>query len=202
MKLGVLGGTFDPVHAGHLLLGESAREELGLDRVIFMPAGQPWRKASRQITTIEHRLAMLRLAVQDNPAFEVSAIEARRRGPSYTAETLAELRDAHPGAQLFLILGEDALADLPNWYNPPRILELATIAVAARTGEGPNLREAERLMPGLAARAAWLRMPIIEISATGIRERVRLGLSIRYRVPPAVEAYIRDHGLYRDPATA
>jgi len=195
-KVGVLGGTFDPVHIGHLLLAESAREELGLERVVFMPAGRPWRKASREVSPAEHRLAMLRLAVAGNDAFEVSTIEVEREGPTYTVETLEELRRKDPGAALFFIVGEDALADLPNWREPQRILELATVAVAGRTAEGPNLRQAEAMMPGLVARAVWLRMPIIEISATGIRERVRLGLSIRYRVPAAVEAYIREHRLY------
>lgn len=195
-KVGVLGGTFDPVHIGHLLLAESAREELGLERVVFMPAGRPWRKASREVSPAEHRLAMLRLAVAGNDAFEVSTIEVEREGPTYTVETLEELRRRDPGAALFFIVGEDALADLPNWREPQRILELATVAVAGRTAEGPNLRQAEAMMPGLVARAVWLRMPIIEISATGIRERVRLGLSIRYRVPAAVEAYIREHRLY------
>jgi len=195
-KVGVLGGTFDPVHIGHLLLAESAREELGLERVVFMPAGRPWRKASREVSPAEHRLAMLRLAVAGNDAFEVSTIEVEREGPTYTVETLEELRRMDPGAALFFIVGEDALADLPNWREPQRILELATVAVAGRTAEGPNLRQAEAMMPGLVARAVWLRMPIIEISATGIRERVRLGLSIRYRVPAAVEAYIREHRLY------
>jgi nicotinate-nucleotide adenylyltransferase len=195
-KVGVLGGTFDPVHIGHLLLAESAREELGLERVVFMPAGRPWRKASREVSPAEHRLAMLRLAVAGNDAFEVSTIEVEREGPTYTVETLEELRRRDPGAALFFIVGEDALADLPNWREPQRILQLATVAVAGRTAEGPNLRQAEAMMPGLVARAVWLRMPIIEISATGIRERVRLGLSIRYRVPAAVEAYIREHRLY------
>ncbi len=198
MRTGIVGGTFDPVHVGHLLLGESATEELKLERLLFMPAGQPWRKASRSVSPVDHRLAMLRLAINDNPAFEVSTLELEREGPSYTADTLMALKEGEPGAELFFIVGEDALADLPKWHAPARILELATIAVAARGAEGPNLREAERLMPGLVAKAVWLRMPIIEISATGIRERVRLGMSIRYRVPPAVEDYIRDHGLYRE----
>lgn len=199
-KVGVLGGTFDPVHIGHLLLAECAREELGLERVVFMPAGRPWRKASREVSPAQHRVAMLRLAVADNDAFEVSTIEVEREGPTYTVETLAEMRRRDPGAALYFIVGEDALADLPNWREPQRILELATVAVAARTGEGPNLRQAEAMMPGLAGKAVWLRMPIIEISASGIRERVRLGLSIRYRVPAAVEAYIREHALYGRPA--
>lgn len=197
MKMGVLGGTFDPVHVGHLLLGECAREELGLECVLFVPAGQPWRKAGREVSPAEDRLAMLRLALADNAAFRVSTVELEREGPSYTAETLETLGQQYPGAQMFLVLGEDALADLPHWHDPARILDLATVAVAARSGEGPNLRQAEALLPGLVAKVVWLRMPIVEISATGIRERVRRGQSIRYRVLPAVEAYIREHGLYR-----
>ncbi len=197
-KLGVLGGTFDPVHIAHLILGETAREQLGLGKVLFVPAGQPWRKAGRTIAAAEHRLAMLRLAIEGNPAFEVSMLEVERPGPSYTAETLTELEGEEGGVELFLVVGEDSLADLPNWREPERILQLATIAVAAREGEARAAGTAERGLPGLPERVVWLKMPLIEISATAIRERVRQGLSIRYLVPDAVERYIQENGLYRE----
>jgi nicotinate-nucleotide adenylyltransferase len=195
MRLGVLGGTFDPVHVGHLLLAEEAREQLGLERVLFVPAGQPWRKAGRQISEAAHRLKMLRLAIEDNPAFEVSELETARAGPSYTGETLAAIGDKHKDAELFFVLGEDALADLPNWRDPDRILELAMLAVARRPGEGAGSPELVAIAPG---REVWLSMPQIGISSSDIRERVRKGLSVRYRVPDAVGAYIRKHKLYSD----
>ena len=195
MRLGVLGGTFDPVHVGHLVLGEAAREELALERVLFVPAGQPWRKTGQEITAGEQRLEMLRLAVDDNPAFEVVELELQRLGPSYTADTLAELRGRHPDADLYLILGEDALADLPDWRDPNRILDLATLAVARRpTRSGPG--GCIEAPPNVGGHTIWLTMPVLAVSASDIRERVREGLSIRYLVPEAVRNYIEDHCLY------
>jgi len=197
LRLGVLGGTFDPVHVGHLLLAEEASEQLGLERVLFVPAGQPWRKAGRRISKAEHRLAMLRLAAEDNPEFEVSDLEVARPGPSYTGETLASIRVEHKDAEIFFIMGEDALADLPNWRDPDRILELAMLAVARRPGStiGEGCPELVAIAPG---RVVWLSMPTVGISASDIRERVQKGLSVRYRVPAAVDAYIREHKLYKD----
>jgi nicotinate-nucleotide adenylyltransferase len=186
LRLGVLGGTFDPVHIGHLVLGEAAREQLNLDRVLFVPTGVQWRKAGREIAPAEHRVAMVQLAIQGNPAFEVSTLEVERPGPSYTADTLGTLAAENPGAELFVTLGRDAYQDLPNWVRPERIRELATVVVAARGGEGANV----------AAPAVRLEMPEIGISATDIRRRVAGGRSIRYLVPATVEAYIRDQRLY------
>jgi nicotinate-nucleotide adenylyltransferase len=199
LRLGVLGGTFDPVHIGHLLLAEEAREQLGLESVLFVPAGQPWRKAARQISDGKHRLAMLRLAIDQNPAFEVSDVELERRGPSYTGETLARIREEHKKAELFFVMGEDALADLPNWRDPDRILELAMLAVARRPGDDAANPDLVAIAPG---REVWLSMPLIGISSSEIRERVGNGLSIRYRVPNAVEAYIRKQKLYKNSGRA
>jgi nicotinate-nucleotide adenylyltransferase len=197
LRLGVLGGTFDPVHVGHLLLAEEAREQLGLERVLFVPAGQPWRKAGKRISKAADRLAMLRLAAEDNPAFEVSDLEVSRLGPSYTGETLASIRAEHKDAEIFFIMGEDALADLPNWRDPDRIVELAMLAVARRPSDSPEDRDLE-LMAIAPGREVWLSMPRIDISSSEIRERVQKGRSIRYRVPDAVEAYMREHKLYRE----
>lgn len=190
MKLGVLGGTFDPVHIGHLILAESARDQLGLDRVLFVPAGHPWRKEGREIASSGDRVAMLRLAIEGNDPFAVSLVEVEQVGPSYTHVTLKEIAEANSGAEMYFILGRDALTDLPNWKDPDRIMELATLVAAERVGE-----VIAAPVQGV-ARATWLQMPLIEISATAIRERVRRGRSIRYLVPPAVEAYIRERGLY------
>lgn len=191
MKLGVLGGTFDPPHVGHLVLAQRAREQLALDRVVWVPAGEPWRKAGRPVTPAEHRLALVRLAAADEPAFEVSTVEVERPGPSYSVDTLAELARRAPGAELFLLLGRDALEDLPNWHDPERLVTLATLAVAGR-GEGePG--------PGLpaGARVVAVEMPRIDVSATELRERAARGLSLRYLVPDPVATYIQEQGLYR-----
>ncbi|MEX0684096.1 MAG: nicotinate-nucleotide adenylyltransferase [Dehalococcoidia bacterium] len=196
MRLGVLGGTFDPVHLGHLVLAETARAELALDRVVFVPTGYSWRKAGREMLPAEQRCEMVRLAIAGDPHFELSTLEVDREGPSYSEVTLEALAEENPGAQLFFILGRDALADLPNWHAPERIVELATLAVATRVKEGATAAP-EAALGDLRAHIVWLEMPAIAISATGIRERVRAGRSIRYLVPDAVAEYIAAHGLYR-----
>jgi nicotinate-nucleotide adenylyltransferase len=200
MKLGVLGGTFDPPHIGHLILAEEARLTLGLGQVLFVPAGAPWRKAGQELSPREDRLAMVRLAVGDDPNFAVSTLEIEREGPSYTAETLAALRDQFgPETEFSFIMGADSLADFPHWHQPERILELARLAVAERPereDEGVGGILAEDLARAMRERVVWLRMPRIDISATAVRDRVRRGLSIRYWVPSAVEEYIRKHRLY------
>lgn len=200
MKVGVLGGTFDPPHLGHLILAQEAYYALGLTRVLFVPAGEPWRKAGRELSPREQRLALVRQAVAGNPAFAVSTAEVERRGPSYTAETMAELRQQFgPATELFFIMGADSLADFPHWHQPLRILEVARLAVAERSPLGNEaLEEAvpEKLSEALRDRVVWLSMPLIAISASAVRERVRQGLSIRYWVPEAVEEYIHGQRLY------
>ena len=193
MKVGVCGGTFDPPHVGHLILAEAAHNQLKLDKVMFIPAGDPWRKAARKVTPAFHRLEMTRLAVQGNPAFEVEDFEVVREGPSYTVESLEILHD-HLGveAELYLILGEDALADVPHWHQPERLVELSTLAVANRGGVTmPQL-------PFDRARVVPVAMPSIDISSTELRARAAKGLSLRYQVPDAVLRYIEANGLYRD----
>ncbi len=199
MRLGLLGGTFDPVHWGHLALAGAASDELGLDEVLFLPAGQPWRKAGRMIASNEHRLVMLRRGLEGEAVFQVSRLELERPGPSYTADTLEALRDDRPEDELFFLLGEDALMDLPNWARPQRILELARLAVARRADTSPEaLEEAERRLPGLGERVVWLKMPAVAVSATEIRERVRGGQPIGDLVSATVGEYIRKQGLYRE----
>ena len=197
MRLGVFGGTFDPPHLAHLLLAEQAREQLALDTVLWVPAGDPWRKAGRAVTAADDRAAMVELAIDGNPAFEVSRIEIERDGPTYSDETLAALREERLDAELFLLLGADALEDLPNWHEPQRLIELATLGVAARGGGRPDDRTLDALLPGLSRRVAWIDLPRLDISATELRRRAAEGRSLRYSVPPAVEGYIREHKLYR-----
>ncbi len=198
MRVGVLGGTFDPIHLGHLILADTAWELLSLERLLFVPAGNPWRKAGQPITPGHHRLAMVRLALEGSP-FQVWTGELERPGPSYTVDTLHELRGELPDAEFFLVMGYDSLLDLPHWHRPQEIISLAFLAVASRPGADDEgaLAQVEAILPGVRARLVWLDMPPVGISATLVRERVRAGRSIRYLVPPQVEEYIRSHGLYR-----
>ena len=197
MRVGILGGTFDPVHLAHLRLAEDARESLGLDEVLFVPAGEPWRKSERRITAAEHRLAMLELAVAGNDDFAISEIELRRDGPTYTADTLEQLAGERLDDEFWFIVGADALADMPNWHDPERIVAHATLAVAERDGEqvDPGMIG----VPGIAERVEKFAMPRMDISSTDIRARVAAARSIRYLVPPEVERYIAAHQLYRTP---
>jgi nicotinate-nucleotide adenylyltransferase len=198
-RTGVLGGTFDPPHLGHLILAEEARCALALDRVLLVPAAQPWRKSDRAVSPAAARLAMLRLAVAGDPYFDVSTLEIDRGGPTYTVETLAALRaELAPVDELYFILGEDALLDLPRWRDPAGIIRLARVAVAARDGDlSADLAALEQQIPGIRARVDVVPMPQIGISSTEIRRRVREGGSIRFLVPPAVAGYIAEQGLYR-----
>lgn len=194
MRRGILGGTFDPIHIGHLLLAEEARLRLPLDRVMFVPAGSPWRK-SRDITPAADRLAMVRMAVSGNACFDVSDLEVQREGPSYSADTLAGM--AEDGDDLFLLLGADALIDLPNWHRPADLVSLARIVVARRPGwDDDAMAAAAAQVGGLTERLIALTMPLIEVSATDIRDRARRGEPLRYLVPDAVAAYIRERALY------
>lgn len=197
VRLGILGGTFDPVHLGHLVLAERAREQLGLAQVLWVPAGDPWRKPGRSVTPAEHRLAMVRLAIAGNPAFDACSLEMERPGPTYSVDTLATLRQKYPESELVFLLGQDALEDLPNWHEPKRLVQLATLALAPR-GRRPALggEVLERLVPGLRERIVWVEMPRVDISATELRRWVAEGRSLRYLVPDAVEVYIREEGLY------
>ena len=191
MKIGVYGGTFDPVHLGHLILAESVREQLQLDEILFVPAYQNPHKSDRAPTLPKARLEMLRFAISGNTHFRISEIEIKRKGPSYMCETLTQLREAHPEAELHLLMGADSLIDLPNWREVETIFELAQI-VAVNRG-----RESASIPDSLAARQIQvLEMPAIDISATDIRERSRTGRSIRYLTPRSVELYIRANRLY------
>ncbi len=193
MRVGVLGGTFDPVHNGHLALAEHAREQLALDLVLFIPAGEPWRKAHRTITPAEHRVAMLKLAIAGIEAFGISDVELRRDGPTYTADTLEQLAAERLDDEFYFIIGADALADLPNWHEPERIVQHAILAVAPRDDAADAL---EPPIPGIANRIQRFRMPPIDVSSTDIRTRAAAGDSITALVAVAVERYIREHALY------
>ena len=196
VRIGVFGGTFDPIHMGHLVVAEDARAALELDKVLFIPAGQPWFKSYRQITDSHHRFAMVGLAVESNPHFDVSDIEIRRNGPSYTVDTLAELREQHKGAEFVVILGVDALREIDRWHQPRQLFEMASVVGMARPGASLDPSVLNAAIPGASGRMRLVDSTLIDISGTEIRQRVAAGLSIRYRVPAAVEGYICENGLY------
>jgi len=200
MKVGILGGTFDPIHLGHLIIAEEARVRLGLEEVLFIPTGQPWMKGGQPISPSQHRMNMVRLAVASNPFFKVCSMEMERPGPSYTVETLEELRRHRgPGHEFFFILGLDSLKEFHRWKDPAGILERCTLVALRRPGyEKVALAHLEEVRPDALARVVFLDAPLIEISGTEIRRRVASGVSIRYWVPREVEEYIYHNGLYRN----
>ena len=198
MNIGVLGGTFDPAHSGHLIVAEEARDQLNMAEIILVPAGQPWLKESRLISPAEHRLQMLRLAIADKPHFKLSTIEIERAGPSYTVDTIAELREGlGKGDELFFILGWDALAELPQWREPSRIIEMCYLVAAPRPDyPTPDLKSLEDRIPGISQRVMLMDKPEVDISASLVRDRVARGLSIYHLVPEPIDKYIRQHKLY------
>ena len=198
MDTGVLGGTFDPVHVGHLIIAEEARIRLGLSQVVFVPAGQPWLKQDSDISSGEHRLEMIRLAIAPNAFFRASTVDLERPGPSYTVDTLADLkRELGQEGNLYFILGLDALAGLPTWKEPQKIVELCYL-VAAKRAEAMDvdMDSLERSIPGISSRVIILDNPLIDISSSDIRHRVAEGKSIHEMVPEAVERHIREKRLY------
>ena len=195
-SLGILGGTFDPPHYGHLALAENARVQIRLDRVLFVPAGQQPLKRNQDITPAHHRAAMVKAAITDNPGFSLSRVDLDRPGPHYTTDTLALLQAAYPEADLFFLIGGDSLAQLAAWHDPAGIVQQARLAVMPRPGWDVDWEELEQTVPGIRERLLWLDAPCLDISATDLRRRARQELPLRYLLPPAVEAYIHEHRLY------
>lgn len=191
-----MGGTFDPIHLGHLRAAESARETLGLDQVMFVPAGLPPHRTGPVSTALD-RFAMASLATAGHPAFVVSDMELRRAGPSYTADTLSTLADERPGDSLVLVVGSDAFGEMAGWKNPDRIFRLCTVAVVSRPGSGMEAVASPGEGAFRRARITRIEAPAIPISATDIRRRVLEGRSIRYLVADAVADFIVKRGLYR-----
>jgi len=199
MRVGILGGTFDPVHVGHLIIAEEALSRLALDQVLFIPAGQPWLKADQALSPAEHRLKMVELAIASNPRLSVSRIEVDRPGPTYTVDTLERLkRDLGEDVQLYFILGLDALEQFHRWEQPARIIELCQLAIASRPGFQNSRILDEQLgrYPNLGSKVNFVAAPVMDISGSSIRQRASEGRSIKYRVPEAVERYIKQQGLY------
>jgi len=197
--IGILGGTFDPVHYGHLVAAQYAAYGFNLDRVIFMPAAHPPHKNAADVLEAKHRLAMLQLAIADNPVFEMSTLEIDRSGVSYTIDTIESMRRAYTDADLFFIMGMDSLYILDTWKDVQRLVTLCRFIVVTR----PNYH-LDRNDPALQGvpeefwpQADFLEIPAVDISSSDLRSRVQQGKPIRYLLPPAVEKYIYDHSLYR-----
>lgn len=201
-RIGVLGGTFDPIHLGHLRVARSVRCRLGLDRMLLVPAGQPWLKAGTPVSPVADRVEMVRLAIGRRKDLELSTIEADRPGPSYAVDTMEALRGPAPaGPELYFLLGGDALADIARWKDPQRLIRLCRLVAFSRPGGGlPDIRALEAAVPGISQRVVCVEVPQVDIRATDIRRRVAQGRSIRGQVPRAVERYILERGLYRDEA--
>lgn len=198
-RVGVFGGTFDPVHNGHLHIARTLRQALQLDRLIWVPAGHPPHKTGQIVSNDIDRLTMLELALQNEPGNEISTIELHRTGPSFTADTLEHLRDCMAPAKLVFLMGEDSLRDLPNWRDPDRILQAADVAVAGRPGIDVDLNAIELALPALKGRAHIVPIRELSISSTEIRSLVAAGEPIDGLVPAAVAGYIEAHGLYQTP---
>ncbi len=198
MKIGVLGGTFDPIHIGHLKVAEEVTASLNLSEVIFMLAGQPWLKADNLISPAEHRLEMVRLALAGRANFKLSTMEIERPGPTYTVDTMAELeRQLGSKDELFFILGWDNLTQLPQWHEPSRLIKLCRLVAVPRVDfPPPDLASLEVAISGLSKRVILLEKPRIDVNASEIRQRVRESLSIHNLVPEPVERYIKEHKLY------
>jgi nicotinate-nucleotide adenylyltransferase len=203
-RIGIIGGTFDPVHYAHLAIAEEVYHALKLTRVIFVPAGQPPHKAEAPVTPADCRLAMLKLAIAGNPHFALSLVDLQRSGPSYTVDTLRLLRqELGPRAELYFVLGGDSLKDLPTWHDPEGLLAYATIVALMRPGYGDmncSREQLEARLPALRQRLIMLSGPLMEISSTDLRRRVAEGWPIKYQLPEAVERYISRQGLYRNAA--
>jgi nicotinate-nucleotide adenylyltransferase len=199
LKIAVFGGTFDPVHLGHLAVAAEALRLLKLNEVVFMPAGQPYFKNLAEISSSEDRLNMLKLAIAGQPKYSLSMLEIEREGPSYAVDSMASMKSSLcPEDELYFILGWDSLLSLPQWHEAKRLIEICRIVAAPRPGfPKPDVTLVEKYLPGLADRCIVMTRPLIDISSTRIRKRAAAGLTIKDIVPSGVEEYILERGLYR-----
>ncbi len=197
MNLGILGGTFDPPHFGHLRMAEAALTQLALDKVLFAPAGLQPLKQDHPATAPEHRARMVELAIASEPRFVLSRADLDRPGPHYTVDLLAIIQEQYPDAALWFIMGEDSLSDLLRWRNPKRLIQSARLAVLRRPGYEPDWAVLDRALPDLRTRIDWIKHGEIEISASDIRQRVQRGLSIAAYVPAQVIDYLTEQHLYK-----
>lgn len=199
-KVGIMGGTFNPVHNGHLLLAEQAREYCNLDEILFMPSGNSYMKEQGEIPDGDTRISMTALAIEDNPHFALSTIEVERKGPTYTCETLAELKKLHPETEYYFIVGADNLFSIETWWKPEEILAGCTLIVAARGDkeESAIINKAAKLKEKYKARILLLPERRFDVSSTEIREKIKRGESVKYLLPDKVIAYIKKNRLYKE----
>jgi nicotinate-nucleotide adenylyltransferase len=196
--IGIFGGTFDPPHLGHLILAAEALQQLDLTRVLWVLTPEPPHKPDQDITALRHRLEMLRRAIADTPAFELSTIEIDRPGPHYTIDTLDMLQERHPSARLLLLIGGDSLRDLPGWSRPQEIVAaVQAFGVMRRPGDSIELDSLERVLPGIRAKVRFVEAPQLEIASSTIRQRIATGGHYRFYLPVSVYDYIQQNNLYR-----
>lgn len=194
-RVAMMGGTFDPIHVGHLAIADEVRDALDLERILFIPAGTPPHKPVGSAAPVEHRVAMVEAAIADNPAFELSRVEVDRAGPSFTVDTVELLATTY---DVTVILSAETFHELPTWHEPDRLFAAARVAVVPREGyPAPDPSWLARAFPGREDRVTYVEAPHLGVSSTGIRARIAAGRTIRYLVPPAVASYIDAHGLYR-----
>jgi nicotinate-nucleotide adenylyltransferase len=197
LRVGVLGGTFDPIHIGHLILAEEARDQLKLDRVYFVPAGNPPHKQGRRLAPVAERVQMTELAVAGNDAFRVSRVDADRAGPHYTIDMVQIIQgQLPPGCELFFLMGFDSLTELPTWHEPARLIAACHLVALTRHDIDVDWAKLEAALPGIRQRVTILDMPELEIASHQLQERIREGRSIRYLVPEPVRQYITREGIY------
>lgn len=197
MRLGVLGGTFDPPHFGHLIIAEFVRELIAMDRILWVVEADPPHKQDQTVSPVEHRVRMVEGALAGNPAFELCLIDVERPGPHYTVDMLSMLSTWYPGSDLFFLLGADSFRELPHWHDPAGLARLARLVVIERPGIVYDMAQLEASIPGLRERVLFVDAPLVDISSSDIRARAASGRSIRYLLPTNVETYIHTQELYR-----
>ncbi len=198
VRLGILGGTFDPIHIGHLILAEEARYQLGLNRVMLAPAADPPHKREQGKSPAEHRIRMVELAIADNPHLALSRIDIDRPGPHYTLDMVRLLQAQHgPGVEFFFLMGLDSLVDLPTWHRPAELMQQCRLVAFSRPDATFDWAALEAALPGVRQRVVLLPMPLMQISSSDLRQRAQQGRPLRYQVLPQIEQYIHEQRLYR-----